>query len=227
MKESERPSKSKVTSLGKSLSAVEKNRIMELAYKANPAARTICEIGPGRFCVYDWAKNKGLTYIAIDQTDITLELVKSPNRFIVAKVPPLPDVSADIFILMNILEHMNGPKQANELISQIWQSLNFNGLIVIEVPDIRFMKQYFWSDSVEHNYATSLQRIILLLEEHNFEIVCKEMICGPLRLPLGYLIALPSWLLRTFYTYFLPKRYGSTVYKMAKGVSAVVIGRKK
>ncbi len=229
MKESDRPTQFSVTRLGAYLAYVEKRRMMRAAAKHIQALESVCEIGPGRGHVLKWVKNRNanIKYTAIDQSDVSRSLLvgKGADEFIVANAPPVPLVRANMYVLMNILEHMATPDKADELIQQIHSNLTPGGLIVIQAPDMRFMGRWFYDFCEEHNYVTSLGRVAGLLEKHGFEVSVQDLYCGPLRLPLGYLLWVPSKILTWLLLFLCPKRR-TTLHKIPKFVSALVVGRK-
>lgn len=220
MTDKEIPIKSDVTKLGKYLSFIEKSRIMKLACRGMSGIQKVVEIGPGRGHVFRWCEDRDYVYEAIDQCDMPVDY-----ELHVARVPPVPPIKGDIYVLMNVLEHMDTPQQADEFISGVFNNLPRGGRIVLQGPDIRFWGKWFWAYDTEHNYPTSLVRMERLLEKHGFEICASDLMCGPVRLPVGLLLHWASSILRTVLLWLSPRRV-TTLHKVEKKVMAVVIGRK-
>jgi len=197
---------------------------MDWAIRHCPGAKTVCEIGPGRGHVYHWSKGRSLSYTAVDQTEASQQ---AGMDLIVARVPPLPHIVADVYVLFAVLEHMDGPKEAIELMGSIYANLNPGGIVVIAVPDIRFDGRFFWENSMEHKYVTSMRGVSLLLERCGFTVVQKEMVISGIRLPLGYLIALPARILRWLYVLFRPCTALTIGHKISMQTpSAYLVGQK-
>ena len=221
----ELPSEGKVTKLGLYLARRFYFRLMNWVIKYHPNAKTVCEIGPGRGHVFHWARERELKYTAIDQINASQQ--EGMDKFIVARVPPLPHVAADIYVFFALLEHMDGVKEALELTKSVYANLTKGGVVAILVPDIRFDGRFFWEFSDEHNFVTSMQRVSTLLEKCGFTVIRKEMLVSGIRLPLGYLIALPARALRWLYVFFKPCTALTAGHKISmKTPRAFLIGRK-
>lgn len=219
-----RSSKGRATRLGFYLAYWSHFRLMDWAIRHCMDAEVVCEIGPGRGHVYQWCKRRSLRYIAIDRTG---DSYKAGMELVVTEVPPLPRIIADVYVLFAVLEHMDGPKGAIELMKSIYANLKPGGIVVVAVPDIRFDGRFFWENSMEHKYVTSMRGVGLLLERCGFTIVQREMVISGIRLPLGYLIALPARILRWLYVLFRPCMALTTGHKISMQTpSAYLVGQK-
>ena len=229
MKESAKPSQGKATKLGLRIARWESDRLMRWTMQHCPKAKRICEIGPGRGHVCHWAKKRKLWYAAVDQSIASQRMlsVMGADRTVVSRVPPVPWIRADIYVLFALLEHMDGPKEAKQLIQSVYLTLDAGGIVSILVPDIRFDGRFFWENSYEHNYVTTMQRVCFLLEECGFEVVQKEMVVSGVRLPLGYLIAWPARVLRWLLVLLRPCSALGAVHKASMHTPlAFIVGRK-
>lgn len=231
MKPSVLATKGKATSLGLRIAQWECGRLMNWAMRhCDMFANSVCEIGPGKGHVCRWSKKKNLWYAAIDQTDVAKEMLTEmgADMVLVNRVPPGPEMLVDIYVMFAVLEHMDGPKEAKQVIESIFANLRPGGVVAILVPDIRFYGRFFWENSSEHNYPTSMGRVSRLLEECGFKVVQKEMLVSGVRLPLGYLIAIPARILKWLWILFRPCSDSGLVQKLSShSPLAFIVGKKE
>lgn len=153
---------------------------------------SVLEIGPGRGDFADICLKEGIEYSAIEANRQMAESLERRGAHVVrAMAPPLPalDKQFDTVVMVNVMEHMNGMKDALEITRQIRQVLKPTGRFVICSPDYLNWRQNFFNCDFSHNYVTTRRRLEQLLIDSGFGHIKSCHLCGPASGPLCFLLS--------------------------------------
>lgn len=161
---------------------LEKWKLNRLLKFTKPGIKLL-EIGPGIGIFAELCrKSNNIEYYAIESNQKLYEdLLNRGFALKKADVPPVPhpDTSMDVVYIDQVVEHMQGYKEAIALISESYRVLAQKGFIVIIVPNYLTEKGMFFDIDYTHNLVTTERRIHQMLIDHNFRIILsKKYICG-------------------------------------------------
>ena len=154
----------KPTKTGAWLSSLFARRLFSCARPRSGAS--LLEIGPGRGDFARLCIEKGLEYTAVEANHEMAESLRARGaRVIHAMVPPLPPLDSrfDSVVMINVMEHMNGMRDALEITRQIKNVLNPGGKLLICAPDYLNWRLHFFNCDFSHNYITTRRRLAQLL----------------------------------------------------------------
>jgi hypothetical protein len=144
-------------------------------------SQTIIEIGAGsgHFCK-TFFKEFGFKagycidpFYSEEQLDVTSEV--KFQRF-------LPDIESDLYLFIDVLEHVDNP---TELLEQTSRKAKMNSLFIISVPSFNFL----WSGHdvyLEHKKRYTLKELEILVKKANLIILETKYIFAPI-FPLVFL----------------------------------------
>jgi len=166
---------SKPTKIGKWLTK-QKNKKFIAILKAN-GIKTVLEIGPGKGQLADLCRDNGFKYESLDKNPVVCEIMRKKDFVCHNKeVPPLDILKKyDAIICCNVIEHLKTYKSIEEIMYEISSHLSDKGIAIIEVPEIKYWKWYFWICSVEHFFPTSKKRMEYLCKNAGLKIVLSEI----------------------------------------------------
>jgi SAM-dependent methyltransferase len=166
---------------------------------------SVLEIGPGRGDFAELCLEKGIEYSAVEANRQMADSLQSRGAHVVqALVPPLPSLDGqfDTVVMINVMEHMNGMKDALAMTRQIAGILKPGGRFVICSPDYLNWRHHFFNCDFSHSYVTTRRRLEQLLINSGFGNIKNCHLCGPMsgllcfiisalvcRLPFGFLNA--------------------------------------
>lgn len=172
----------KITKLGlKRKEKLEGWKLNHLLRFSSPKIKLL-EIGPGIGIFAQLCKEKVTEYYAIEPNQkLFEELVSKGFPVLKAAVPPIPypDNSFNAVYMDQILEHMDGCKDALNLIKEAYRTLIPKGFICIITPNYLTEKELFFDIDYTHNFITTQRRVYQLLYDQGFKIVLsKKYTCG-------------------------------------------------
>jgi len=134
---------------------------------------SLLEIGPGKGYFADSCSKNNIEYTAIEANKLMASKLKEKGfRVYCQRVPPIcVKEKFDVVFMSQVLEHINTPLIAEELIKNCFSILREDGLIIISSPDLTVWGWDFWNGDYTHNYPTTLNRAKQLLFDNNFEII--------------------------------------------------------
>lgn len=172
----------KITKVGlKRKEKLENWKLSQLIRFTQPQLKLL-EIGPGIGILAKLCKEKGIEYCAIEPNQKLYEGLQSQGFSIIkAEAPPIPypDHSFNAVYMDQLLEHMDGYKNALFLIKEAYRVLAPEGLLCLIVPNYLTEKDLFFDIDYTHNFVTTSRRIKQILYDNGFKIVLlKKYICG-------------------------------------------------
>ena len=193
------------TRLGNWITEIFSEKIFKYA-EIEPGHR-ILEIGPGRGAFADICLKEGIEYSAVEANKkMAASLEKRGADVTYAMVPPLPAFGKkfDVVVMINVMEHMNGMRDALQITQQIREVLKPKGKLVICSPDYLNLRHNFFNCDFSHNYVTTRLRIKQLLVSTGFNNIRSCYLSGPLTGFLCFLVTalisrLPFGLLSAFF----------------------------
>ncbi len=192
------------------------------------AGSTVLEIGPGHGAFADCCISREAEYTAIEPNPHLARALEDRGiRVVHAAVPPMPALETrfDFIVLVNLLEHMNGTKEALEIVRQIGEYLEPPGALVVCSPDYLNMGRHFFNCDFSHGYVTTRRRLVQLLDSAGYERTRSCYLSGPVSGFLGILLAgvaarLPfGWL----HAWFPDNRALAKLYKLQLSLSRKVL----
>lgn len=194
---------------------------------------SICEVGPGDGFLGDRLQEMGYSYSCCERSKTLADsLIKKGLKVYQQSAPPLPhaDNSQEMVVLSNVLEHMDGLFQSQQLLRECHRVLRNTGQLLIVCPDIRDWKSTFYEADYTHQFPTSPLAIKQLLQDEQFEIVRFSFIYGSLKW-------FPGWFLRKLSQFFIfmigpvsgfsvPLRWKSTRLDTLFARNQVILARK-
>ena len=183
-------------------------RILEFA--GVKAGDKVLEIGPGRGAFADLCLARSAQYMAIEPNPHLAESLEGRGAEVVrALVPPLPEMGKkfNCVVMINVLEHMSGVKEALAIAEQVRQCLEPNGRFIVCSPDYLNLRWHFFNCDFSHGYVTTERRLAQLLVSAGYGAATSAYLSGPVtglpglllsavagRLPFG---ALHAWFPRS------------------------------
>ena len=158
----------------------------------------VLEIGPGRGYVGDFCKEYGMDYTCIEATkNLHNSMIERGFNSYNSFVPPLPDEvkngkKFDIAVAMAVLEHMPTHKEALQLVTEIKETLNPGGSIVLHVPE--FNGKDFYRNTFDHSYPCTRERLYGLLKAAGYINIRTEYACFVFRGIIARLWSCLHWL---------------------------------
>jgi len=73
--------------------------------------------------------------------------------------------------MMHVYEHMPDVDTAREVLVAIHSALNRDGVLLIEVPDIRYQHGWFWMLDVTHRYPLTIFSLRRELAKAGYDVV--------------------------------------------------------
>ncbi len=146
-------------------------------------AGSILEIGPGRGAFADLCLEHDIEYLAIEANETMARALEEKDaRVIRATVPPLPSVDKDfdVAVMVNVMEHLNGMRDALDVTSQVFKVLRPGGKFVVCSPDYLNWRRNFFNCDFSHNYVTTRRRLEQLLLNAGFSNIKCCYLSGPL-----------------------------------------------
>lgn len=192
------------------------------------AGSKVLEIGPGHGAFADCCMSREVAYTAIEPNPHLAEALEGRGiRVVRAGVPPMPalETKFDFIVLVNLLEHMNGTKEALEIVQQIGEYLEPQGALVVCSPDYLNMGRHFFNCDFSHGYVTTRRRLVQLLDSAGYDRTRSCYLSGPVSGFLGILLAgiaarLPFGLLQAW---FPDNRALAKLYKLQLSLSRKVL----
>ena len=128
-----------LTKRGKWVVRLRDLQTLKLIRKFNKC-KSLLEVGPGRGTFGELCVSEGIGYEAIDANHNVVEQSKEKVLTISKVLFPycVPDDTFDVFLARAVLEHVDGPKQANDFIEGAITCIRPGGVLFIETPDIRY-----------------------------------------------------------------------------------------
>jgi len=171
-------SESEITNLGKRIVGWEINQFHKLIRQFHQAPQNplnILEIGPGHGYFARSCLKNDYNYTAIDENPTCVKrLLDQGISANIASVPPInSELKFDVIFMDQVLEHMESPSEAQELIENCYNKLEKGGIVIIACPDIHTHRGNFYDDYT-HGYPTSITRISRLLQDFGFDIVYSD-----------------------------------------------------
>lgn len=172
----------KITKLGlKRKQKLESWKLGQLLKFTKPNIRLL-EIGPGIGIFAQICRGKGIEYHAIESNPKLYDTLATKGFPIKrAEVPPIPhsDSSFNVVYIDQLLEHMDGYKNALGLIKESYRILTPAGLVYVITPNYLTEKELFFDIDYTHNFVTTERRITQMLYDQEFKIILsKKYICG-------------------------------------------------
>lgn len=132
----------------------------------------VCEIGPGRGILAAEAQKAGFHYWAIDMDKAALAGITADRKFL-CRIPPMPDLPEYpvAIVIESVLEHMKDSQEVSEVLFGCYEKLIDGGVVVVRVPEIRYVKWEFWDAATDHSYVTSKRRMATLIRASGFSII--------------------------------------------------------
>lgn len=145
----------------------------------------ILEIGPGAGEMLpiwrDWGSTVGTQDIGTSRPDSDVHWVMS-----------LPSVARgpwDLVYAAHVLEHLPTHGYVLESAANVAKNLAFNGLFVIQVPDLNRWGADFWDVDVTHGVPFTRRRVRQLAERSGLRIEYMTLVTGPVVGWLAYVIS--------------------------------------
>lgn len=216
----------KPTGIGAALSSAFFRNIV--AFSGMRQGHKVLEIGPGRGVLADLCLERSIGYTAIEPNPTLAQSLESRGAEVIrAIVPPLPDVKNkfDFVVMVNVLEHMDGTKEALEIAGQIRQCLEPGGRFIVCSPDYMSMRQHFFNCDFSHGYVTTQRRLSQLLLSAGYVPLRSCYLAGPLRGLAGMIAAaVAAWLpFGAFHTWWPKSRLCMKLYKLQLTFSRKVL----
>jgi SAM-dependent methyltransferase len=172
----------------------------------------ILEIGPGDGYIADFSVSSGVSYTAVEGSLAVADRLRARGFDVhVGYVPPLPASISGPFsccYLLHVLEHMQSPREASELMDAVFKLLAPGGALVIACPDYGRWGTHFYDCDYTHSYPLTRRRLTQLLKDHGFELAHHTVYCGPY---FGYRSLPVSWLAKLAYPGLLDDLLGRVV----------------
>ncbi len=207
----------KPTGFGAWLSSAFFRNIM--AFAEMRSGQKVLEIGPGRGVLADLCMERSIEYTAIEPNPTLADSLERRGAEVIrAIVPPMPELSKkyDFVVMVNVLEHMDGTREALEISNQIRQCLEPGGRFIACTPDYLNMREQFFNVDFSHGYVTTQRRLSQLLLSAGYIPAKSRYLAGPLRGLLGFLVSAVAARLPfgTFHTWFPTSRLCMKLYKL-------------
>ena len=192
-------------------------RILEFA--GMKAGDKVLEIGPGRGVLADLCLERSIHYTAIEPNPHLAESLESRGAEVVrALVPPLPELGKkfDCVVMVNVLEHMSGVKEALAIAEQVRQCLEPNGRFVVCSPDYLNLRWHFFNCDFSHGYVTTQRRLAQLLVSAGYGAAKSTYLSGPVAGLSGLLLSAVAGRLPfgTLHAWFPRSRMFMKLYKI-------------
>jgi len=195
--------------------------------------KRVFEIGPGDGYIARLTRNNGLSYTGIEGSGSVAAHLETEGFIIVRSyVPPLPSgiERSQICFMLHVIEHMKGAAEASQLILQIRDALDDDGVLVIACPDYTRWGHYFYDCDYTHSMPFTHRRLRQLLQDHQFEVVEETIYSGPL---FGYRSLPLAWLAKLIYPQIVDDIIGRFVKKdlLSRGLltflpNLLIVGKK-
>lgn len=171
-------------------------------------AKSVIEIGPGDGYIAEIAAAGGFRYVAVEGSSKVAEHLRGLGYQVVdGLVPPLPDgvPRADCCFLLHVIEHMRDFREAAQLLAEIGERLNPDGVLVVACPDFVRWGYRFFDCDYTHSTPFTRRRLEALLCEQGFLVRrftrYSAVAFGAWSLPLG-------WMARLCYPAFVDDTIG-------------------
>jgi len=169
-----------------------------LEFAGMKAGDKVLEIGPGRGVFADLCLERSIDYTAIEPNPHLAQSLEGRGATVIrAIVPPLPELEEkfDYVVMINVLEHMSGVKEALAVAEQVRRCLAPGGKFVVCSPDYLNLRWQFFNCDFSHGYVTTQRRLSQLLISAGYGTSRSCYLSGPLSGFLGILLAgIAAWL---------------------------------
>ncbi len=204
-------------------------------YKLSPKKLSVLDVGCFTGVFLEMLKKIGYQVSGLELQKEAVEIAqrKLPNKVFQADILKTKlSKKYDIVTLLGLVEHVTDP---NLLISKCEKVLNPNGIVFIQTPEsssipAKLLKQY-WPPyaPIEHVHLFSRKSLVMLLENHGFEIIHSSSHIK--KLPISYVYQMlgnfgPEFkkILSPLY-FVLPKGVQNSVLPFYVG-EMIIVGRK-
>lgn len=199
-----------------------------LEFAGMKAGDKVLEIGPGRGVFADLCFERSIDYTAIEPNPHLAQSLESRGATVIrAIVPPLPELEAkfDYVVMINVLEHMSGVKEALAIAEQVRRCLAPDGQFVVCSPDYLNLRWQFFNCDFSHGYVTTQRRLSQLLISAGYGKWMSRYLSGPVSGCLGVLLAgLAAWLpFGLLHAWFPTSRLCLKLYKIQLTFSRKVL----
>ena len=138
------------------------------------ATMALLEIGSGRGEFAEIVRKSGMKYIGVEPSEsLRKNLVENGFDILSNPIPELdvPDSSVDIVYSYDVLEHLENYSTILTFFNEARRILKPAGHIVVIAPNAETIGNLFYLHEYQHNYFTSLDRIVSLLRDADYSIV--------------------------------------------------------
>jgi len=192
------------------------------------AGDRVLEIGPGRGAFADLCLERSIEYTAIEPNAHLAEpLEKRGAEVVRALVPPLPEMDKKFHcvVMINVLEHMSGVKEALAIAEQVRACLEPNGRFVVCSPDYLNLRWHFYNCDFSHGYVTTQRRLAQLLISAGYGASTSAYLSGPVSGLPGLLLSAVAGRLPfgTLHAWFPGSRLCKKLYKIQLTFSRKVL----
>jgi SAM-dependent methyltransferase len=131
------------------------------------------DIVTGSGAVLDLLSPLAKNYAAVEPQEKASEFLTEMGHTVYRRLDDVPPASYDITTLFHVFEHLPNPK---EVLLQIYELMNKDGKLVIEVPHAKdflitqsqpFREHTFWS---EHLFLHTRETLTALLEDSGYQV---------------------------------------------------------
>jgi SAM-dependent methyltransferase len=199
-----------------------------LTFAGMKAGDKVLEIGPGRGVFADLCFEHSIDYSAIEPNPHLAQSLESRGATVVrAIVPPLPELEEkfDYVVMINVLEHMSGVKEALAVAEQVRRCLAPKGQFVVCSPDYLNLRWQFFNCDFSHGYVTTQRRLAQLLISAGYGGSRSCYLAGPVSGFVGILLSgLAAWLpFGALHAWFPTSRLCLKLYKIQLTFSRKVL----
>jgi SAM-dependent methyltransferase len=154
---------------------------------------SVLEIGPGRGLFADVCQKKDIAYTCLDISSTLLQKINVKNRVnALAQFLPFSENSFDAVFAANVLEHMQGFREAVQFIENMKRVVRPNGVVAVRVPNVMAWKMHFWNGDYTHGFPTTPRNVSQIFFDLDLDIVDLRAVSGPVIGRNAYLLSLFS-----------------------------------